>query len=118
MKVCITARSGNLDSDMDPHFGRASHFLLVESDSLTLLAALPNEELQSEHGAGIRVAGKVLAMGADVCISGSFGPKAWSVLDEGNIRLYTAQPAPVKDIIRDLAAGNLKPFSGNRAGSE
>ena len=43
MKIAITAKGADLDSEVDPRFGRAAYILIVDSETLDF-EALDNKE--------------------------------------------------------------------------
>ncbi len=55
MKVLISASAPKLESSLDPRFGRAAYFLVVDSDTLEW-TALENPAVHASGGAGIQAA--------------------------------------------------------------
>lgn len=112
MKVFISTKGDSLDSEVDLRFARAKHFLLVDSENLTILDSIENKSLNEQHGVGPKTAGLALNLGAEACISGSFGSNAYSVLKEGNIALYTTPQQSVRDALTAFKKGELQVFEG------
>ena len=81
MKIAITAQTPDLDGQVDPRFGRAACFLIVDTDTeqFEVLDNAPN--VNAAGGAGTRSAESVVKAGAQWVLSGDVGPKARNALD-------------------------------------
>ena len=91
MKICITSIGLNLDSPIDPRFGRAQHFLLLDEKG-NLEEALPNPGVGAMRGAGIAAAQEIAARGVNVLITGNIGPNAFGVLISSGIKVFLGPP--------------------------
>jgi predicted Fe-Mo cluster-binding NifX family protein len=111
-KVVISIKAGDdLTAQLDPHFGRAARFLLVEADSRQVIEARDNRGVDDAHGAGIGAANLVHELGAVAAISGRFGPKAHDALRALGIAMYQVpEGLTAGDALERLAAGQLQPF--------
>jgi predicted Fe-Mo cluster-binding NifX family protein len=89
MKIAITTTSPDLESTVDPRFGRGAYFLLVDSDTLEWQSHA-NPALDAGGGAGVQAAQFIAGHGAQVAISGDFGPNAYSTLAVAGIRMFLA----------------------------
>jgi predicted Fe-Mo cluster-binding NifX family protein len=89
MKIVITTTSPDIESTVDPRFGRGAYFLLVDSDTLEWQAH-PNPAIDAGGGAGVQAAQFIAGHGAQVAISGDFGPNAYSTLAAAGIRMFLA----------------------------
>ena len=108
MKVAISATGNSLDSMVDPRFGRAAWFLIVDTDSKQLIEAIDNTTgKEAAHGAGISAAALVADKGVKAVLTGRVGPKALPVLDKAGVRAVNDVSGSVQDAI-----GN---FSGTTA---
>ncbi len=112
MKLLITSNGTTLESPMDPRFGRAKQFLVVDSETLACEAHDNAQNLNAAQGAGIQAAQNAVALGADAVISGHCGPKAFRVLAAGGIRVYTTPAATVKEAVEQFRAGTLTEAAG------
>jgi predicted Fe-Mo cluster-binding NifX family protein len=108
MKIAIASQGSDLTSMVDPRFGRASYFILydTEMDSWNVIDNSPNTEIA--HGAGIQTAQRVIDIGADTVVSGNFGPKAADVLDAAGIVTMVWSRGTVADAI-ELVRNNRLP---------
>ncbi len=88
-RIVITVQALNdLFAPMDPRFGRAAGFLLVQGGQI--LAKLENPSIQAAHGAGTGAAALMQEHAVNVVISGAFGPKAHSALSAMGIAMRIA----------------------------
>ncbi|MCK4728097.1 MAG: NifB/NifX family molybdenum-iron cluster-binding protein, partial [Desulfobacterales bacterium] len=99
MRIAVTSTGNELISDMDPRFGRAQYFLIVDPETLEYEAVENKQNLNLPQGAGIQAAKTVVDQNADVLISGNCGPKAFDVLNAANIKVVTGAKGRVMDAI-------------------
>ncbi len=108
MKIAISATASDLNSEVDPRFGRARYFLIVDSDSGELLEVIDNSEgINAPHGAGINAASKVAEAGAEAVLTGRVGPKAFAVFNAAGIRVCSNVAGKVRDAIKKFQNGSL-----------
>ena len=107
MKVAITSQGPDLDSRVDPRFGRAKGFVVVEAETGELTFHDNTQNLNAAQGAGIQAARKVVELGVDAVITGNIGPKAFASLRAGNIKAYVGAIGTVKDALGQFKAGQL-----------
>lgn len=105
MKIAVTSQGADLDSEIDPRFGRATYILIVNSKMFDF-EALDNKE-NALKGAGIQAARMVSDSGAEVLITGFCGPNAFKRLEAANIRVANDAKGSVRDAIRDYLDGKL-----------
>ena len=91
MLICITSISPNLDSPIDPRFGRAQFFLILDEKG-NLKESLPNPGIGAFHGAGITAAQTIAAQKIGVLITGNIGPNACGVLMTAGIKIFLVGP--------------------------
>ncbi len=107
-RILISAmeKEGSLDQPMDPRFGRAHCFLIVEGDTLTWL---DNNARSASHGAGVEAVSTVGKNKIDAVISGEFGPKAHGGLKGISVAHYVApEGITVREALDSLERGDLK----------
>ena len=107
MKVAISATGKDLNSQIDPRFGRCSYFIIVDTDDMSF-EAFDNESMALGGGAGIQSAQFVASKGATVVITGNVGPNAVSTLSAAGVQLVTGQMGTVREAIEDYKGGKLK----------
>ncbi|MDJ0764015.1 MAG: NifB/NifX family molybdenum-iron cluster-binding protein [Myxococcota bacterium] len=108
-RVAISVESANgLKSILDPRFGRAFSYVIVDINTNTVIAELTNTARQAAHGAGTGVAAMMANNNVNAVISGKFGPKAFQALEQFGIEMWTApQGITVQEAIAKLTAGSL-----------
>ena len=112
MKVAVTAQGKELSSPLDPRFGRAKYFLVVETETGEFSAADNSQNLNALQGAGIQAGKNVVDLGVAAVITGHVGPKAFSTLQAGGVEIYTGASGTVADAIEQFKAGSLKQVGG------
>ena len=113
MKIAISSTGPNLDSPLDPRFGRASYFVIVDSDSKQVTDVIDNRAAQeAAHGAGINAAAMVAGSGARVVLTGRVGPKAYAVLQTGNVEVVSGADGTVQSALDAYLSGSLKETGG------
>ncbi len=85
-KIAISAEGKDLSARVDPHFGRALYFIIYDLETDTW-EAVENPAATEARGAGIAAASFLAEKGVEVVITGHCGPKAFSVLKAGGIRV-------------------------------
>jgi len=100
MKICITSLGPNLDSPIDPRFGRARYFLLLDENG-ELKKVLPNSGVNAIRGAGIAAAQQIVQQGVEVLITGNIGPNAFGALMASKIRIFLGLPG-VSSSVREI----------------
>ena len=90
MKVAISTQSNDLDSLVDPRFGRAAWFVIVDSESSEWTAFDNRRNADASGGAGVQAGTAVVDQGVAAVITGNVGPNAHKVLAAAGIEIYQA----------------------------
>jgi predicted Fe-Mo cluster-binding NifX family protein len=99
--ICVSAQGRDLDSELDPRFGRAPYFLFI--DPVTgKLEAVENAQAEAAHGAGIQAAQLVVARRPAAVLTGQVGPNAARVLEAAGIRVITTVHCTVREALEAL----------------
>ncbi len=88
MKVAITVQGQDLDSQVDPRFGRAAGFLVVDDQTMAFEYLDNAAGLQAVGGAGIQAARTVADAGVEAVVTGHCGPKAYQALSAAGIKIF------------------------------
>lgn len=107
MKLAVTSQGNNLQSPLDPRFGRAKYFIVVDTETGAFLAADNTVNLNASQGAGIQAGKRVAELGVNGLITGHLGPKAFSTLQAGGVKIYTGTSGTVAEAIEQFKAGKL-----------
>jgi len=116
MKVVVTSSGEGLDSQVDPRFGRAAQFILVDTETGVARAVDNSAGVAAAQGAGVQAAETVSRLGAECLITGHCGPKAFRTLDAAGIAVYTGASGTVAEAISQLEGGGLTRASGPDVG--
>jgi predicted Fe-Mo cluster-binding NifX family protein len=89
MNILFSSKGDSWNSELDPKFGRATGFLLydTEKDELTYYSNEENRKL--DHGAGIQAGQQAAKLKASIVVTGHVGPKAKSTLEAAGIKIFT-----------------------------
>lgn len=107
MKIAITAQGSSLESPLDPRFGRAAGFLIVDEASGNTEYRDNSQNLNLPQGAGIQAAMNVADTGARTLITGHVGPKAFLALNKGNIAVYYSEATTAAEALEAFKRGEL-----------
>ena len=108
MKVAIASKGKELSSELDPRFGRAAFFAVVDTDSDTFEVVDNSQNLNAMQGAGIQAAQNVANLGVQAVVAGNVGPKAFQTLSVAGVKVYLSDAPTVKDTLEKLKAGELQ----------
>jgi len=107
MKIAVTSTGADLESEVDPRFGRAPYFLIVDSETFDFEALDNKENVNALKGAGIQAAGMVSNKGAEVLLTGFCGPNAFKVLKAAKIGVANNAGGTVRDAVEAYLDGKL-----------
>ena len=99
MKLAVTAKGPELDSEVDPRFGRAMFIIVVDEESLDIEAVDNSANANAFKGAGIQAATMISGKGAEVLLTGYCGPKAFQVLVAADIRVASDVSGTVREAV-------------------
>ena len=107
MKIAVTSQGTDLDSQVDPRFGRAAYILIVDTETFEFEVLDNKENANALKGAGIQAASMVSERGAEVLLTGFCGPKAFTVLDAAKIKVVNDLEGTVRDAVTAFNEGEL-----------
>ncbi len=99
MKIAVTAKGTDLDSEVDPRFGRAPYIVLVDSETFHTEVLDNKENVNALKGAGIQTAKMVSDKGADILLTGFCGPNAFKALMAAKIDVANDAKGTVKEAV-------------------
>jgi predicted Fe-Mo cluster-binding NifX family protein len=107
MQIIISASSNKMDQPFSPRFGRADYFILIDS-STREWESFPNPAVNTRGGAGPQAVQLIVDKGAEVVISGRYGPSAFSALEAAGIQAFIAHQGMVNEVFERYLAGELE----------
>jgi len=110
MLIAVSSSGQDLNSQIDPRFGRCQYFVFVDPDSMEF-EAVENSNISAASGAGIQSAQMVADRGAEVVITGNCGPNAFQTLSAAGVQVITGVSGTVNDAVQALKSGQLQPIS-------
>ena len=111
MKIAITSTGKTLDSQVDPRFGRAACFIIVDTETMDF-SAIENENAAAAGGAGISSAKVVIDVGAEAVLTGNCGPNAERTLTAASVKLYIGATGTVAEAVELFKSGKLTEAAG------
>jgi len=107
MKIGITSTGKDLNSQVDPRFGRCHYFLIVDTDTMTY-EPISNESAMASGGAGIQAAQTVAGTGIKAIITGNMGPNAYQTLSASGIKVFTGATGTISEAVDKYKKGELQ----------
>lgn len=111
MKIAVTSNGKTLESEVDPRFGRASCFIIVDSETMDF-NVIENENVAAAGGAGISSAKVVIDAGAEAVLTGNCGPNAERTLSAAGVKIYTGATGTVAEAVELFKNGKLTETTG------
>jgi len=111
MLVAITAVENSLQAEIDPRFGRAAYFMIVDTETEELTAHNNSDGVGASNGAGTGAAQTLSEYRVEALYTGSVGPKAAGVLDQANIPYYENITGTVQGVLDQLKNCGSSPSS-------
>ena len=108
MKIARSSLGRDLDSKIDPRFGRAAYILIVDTVSNGVEVLDNSENINAFKGAGIQAAAMLSKKGAEVLLTGYCGPNAYKTLQAAGIKVVNDVSGKVKDAVEALIEGNVE----------
>lgn len=99
MIIAVSSEGNDLDSHVDPRFGRAKYFVIYDTVTNNFYIIDNAQNLQAAQGAGIQAAQNVANQNVELVISGNLGPKAFTTLQMAGIKIALWSKGTVKEAI-------------------
>jgi predicted Fe-Mo cluster-binding NifX family protein len=107
MKLAITSKGPDLNSQVDPRFGRAPYIIVVDTETMSHRALDNRQNMDAFKGAGIKTATMIHDEGVEILLTGYCGPKAFQTLQAAGIRVVSDIDGDVAAAIERYKAGDL-----------
>lgn len=108
-KIAVSANGQSLEAQVDPRFGRASYFLLVNPETMEFEVVSNHQSLQATRGAGIQAATRLASQQPVAILTGNCGPKAFYTLEAAGIPVFLGITGSVREAVQQFRAGKLLP---------
>ncbi|MDA3897876.1 MAG: dinitrogenase iron-molybdenum cofactor biosynthesis protein [Desulfobacteraceae bacterium] len=118
MKIAVSAKGMDIDSEIDERFGRAAYLLIIDTENLNITVLDNAENINAAQGAGIQAASMVSGSGAQVLLTGSCGPKAMTAFSATNIQVFTGQTGSVRQAVERFKQNGLQPADQANVGEK
>ena len=117
VKICVTSEGDNLDSKVDPRFGRCQYFIIVDTDTMKF-KVMNNPNIDSMGGAGIQSGQLIAEKQVKAVLTGNVGPNAFQTLQAAGVDVITGISGTVKEAVDKYNTGELKPTQGPSVNSK
>lgn len=112
MRVAVTSTGKDLDSQVDPRFGRATYILVLEPDGSLAEVVDNGTNVNAMRGAGIQAAKTLADRGVGVLLTGHCGPNAFTTLKAAGIKVGIEQSGTVREAFQRYLVNQVK-FADN-----
>ena len=110
MKLAVTSQGEGMNAPVDPRFGRARYFIVVDTETGESSTVDNAINLNASQGAGIQAGRNIVELGVGTLITGHVGPKAFSTLQAGSVVICTGASGTVTEAVEQYKAGKFKPI--------
>ena len=112
MKIAVTSQGTDLESAVDPRFGRAAYIIIIDSDTYSFEVVDNRDNANALKGAGIQAAVTVSDKGAEILLTGHCGPNAFKALKAAKVGVVNSVSGSVRDALHAFLAGELQVAQG------
>lgn len=107
MKIAVTSKGRDLDSPVDPRFGRAAYIIVVDTATMDFEVIDNSANVNAFKGAGIQTATAVSDKGAEALLTGFCGPNAFKTLQAAGVRVANDVTGTVRQAVEAFTGGKL-----------
>ncbi len=121
-KIAVSSEGPDLDGPVDPRFGRAAGFVIVDPDTMASEYMDNSVSQGMAQGAGIQTAELMTRHGVGVVLTGYVGPKAFQALAAASIKIgQNLENLSVRQAVEKYKTGQVSMAGGpnrNAAGGQ
>jgi predicted Fe-Mo cluster-binding NifX family protein len=108
-KIAVTSEGPGLDDQVDPRFGRAAGFVVVNLETMETHYIDNGQSQVMAQGAGIQAAELIARAGASCLLTGYVGPKAFHALSAAGIQIgQNLEGLTVREAVERFKSGSLQ----------
>ncbi len=115
MKIAISSSGKNLDSALDPRFGRCAWFVVIDPADMSY-EAFDNQNAAQSSGAGIQAAQFLADKNVSAVITGHVGPNAVQTLSAAGIEIFSQQQGTIREVVERYKNKGLNPTTQSTVG--
>jgi predicted Fe-Mo cluster-binding NifX family protein len=107
MKLAVSSQGKRRDAPVEPWFGKAAYFLMVDTDNM-IIDALENDRTEGPEDINeINAARLVIDAGAQAVLTGNCSLDARRMFAAAGVKLFQGCPETVEEAIEQFQAGKL-----------
>lgn len=114
VNICVTAQGDQLESQVDPRFGRCQYFLLIDTETMGF-EAFANPNVAGMGGVGVQSGQFVADKQAQAVLTGKVGPNASQALKAAGIDVFVNVDGDVRSAVERFKNGELSSSDGPNA---
>jgi predicted DNA-binding protein (UPF0251 family)/predicted Fe-Mo cluster-binding NifX family protein len=112
-KIAVSSEGPDLDGPVDPRFGRAAGFVIIDPDTMTSEYVDNAASQGMAQGAGIQTAELMTRHGVGVVLTGYVGPKAFQALSAAGIKIgQNLEDVSVRQAVEKFKSGQVSIAGG------
>ena len=108
MKIALTSKGNDLESEMDMSFGRSKKFIVVDIKTDEYEVVDNTMNVNAAQGAGIQSGQNIAQSGAQAVVTGNIGPNAFRTLSEAGIKMYLTGKCTVREALQRFKDNTLE----------
>jgi len=99
MKIAVSAKGLELNSEVDKRFGRAENFVIIDSENRGDFYGIENAAKNALGGAGGEAVRILAKENVEIILTGEVGPKAFQALEGFEIKAFRGIEGTVQNAI-------------------
>lgn len=108
-RIAVTSEGPSLDDLVDPRFGRAAGFVVVDLETMATEYIDNGRSQVMAQGAGIQAAELVVRAGVSCVLTGFVGPKAFQALSAAGIQVgQNLEGLTVREAVERYRSGRVE----------
>lgn len=107
-RIAITSEGPELTDLVDPRFGRAAGFVIVDTDNMQTNYVDNGGSQAMAQGAGIQAAENIARANVEALLTGIVGPKAYKALEAAGVKVAEGfEGLTVGDAVQRFKSGDV-----------